>query len=378
MFYFSFYPFFSLSAIALVTLLTISPFSLAQSDGTTTSENLIFLQEDGRSYTQHRTLRSSSENYDFHVEKSFQAKDFLYIYPNKYTWDIQSSKISNILKFNQGSFVVMMPGRFDKEIIIDEQGIYTFSSWDGTVRDDKLFGFWNSPGNFTDFVYGWIIPDQVEVLSYQSNRKGDWVRRQDTLVFYSSDVNSLAFEIKYRHKDADHDGVGSATDKCPESSEGAIVDTLGCEFDSDNDGIVNRVDLCFDTRAHAIVDSMGCEILEKPKPIILTLDNVNFRTNSAELTRESHTILEKAAKTLEQYAHITLEIADHTYSMGNAEYNLQLSRMRAEAVRKYLIGQGIDPVKLLAAGYGESIPVADNNTKQGRATNRRVEILRAE
>jgi OOP family OmpA-OmpF porin len=94
--------------------------------------------------------------------------------------------------------------------------------------------------------------------------------------------------------------------------------------------------------------------------------------NSAELTVESRPILTRVAENLKKYPRLRVELQGHTDSSGSDEYNLKLSERRANAVREYLISQGVSSQQLLARGYGETQPIADNSTAEGRAQNRRV------
>jgi OOP family OmpA-OmpF porin len=104
------------------------------------------------------------------------------------------------------------------------------------------------------------------------------------------------------------------------------------------------------------------------------LVGVNFEFNSAKLTPESYPILFDAAKTLLSNPELKVEIQGYTDNIGSEQYNKKLSQMRAEAVMKYLIAKGVSADRLTAVGYGESNPIADNKTAEGRAANRRIEF----
>lgn len=112
----------------------------------------------------------------------------------------------------------------------------------------------------------------------------------------------------------------------------------------------------------------------KPIPEVIELQGVNFETNSAELTAASLPVLQKAVATLTNHPDIRVEVAAHTDSHGREAYNQRLSEMRAKSVVAYLIQRGITADRLQAKGYGESMPIADNKTADGRAKNRRVEL----
>jgi OOP family OmpA-OmpF porin len=168
--------------------------------------------------------------------------------------------------------------------------------------------------------------------------------------------------------DSDGDGVVDSKDQCPGTPAGAKVDTKGCELDSDGDGVVDSKDKCPGTPAGATVDSRGCALG-------IVLDNVQFKLNSGELTAESMSILDKVAASLTARKDVTSVIViGHTDSSGAASYNQSLSEKRAKAVQDYLVSQGVDSGILSSKGMGESAPIADNDTAEGRAKNRRVEL----
>lgn len=104
----------------------------------------------------------------------------------------------------------------------------------------------------------------------------------------------------------------------------------------------------------------------------IVLKNIFFDFNSAELQPESIGELRRLLKVMKDNPLITVEIAGHTDSIGTVSYNKKLSQERAEAVANWLIQNGVDENRIVAKGYGESKPVADNDTEEGRAKNRRV------
>jgi OOP family OmpA-OmpF porin len=99
---------------------------------------------------------------------------------------------------------------------------------------------------------------------------------------------------------------------------------------------------------------------------------VEFATNSATLTASSRPVLDDVADDLKKHPRLKVELQGHTDSRGTDAYNLDLSQRRADSVRDYLIAQGVSGLQLVSKGYGESEPIADNNTDKGRLENRRV------
>ena len=169
--------------------------------------------------------------------------------------------------------------------------------------------------------------------------------------------------------DSDMDGVPTDRDRCPASRVGAEVDIYGCENDRDADGVVDHKDSCPSTRPNVRVDIYGCEIED-----IIHLPGINFLVGQDALLPGTEYVLQDAATTLNNHPDLMIEVAGHTDDMGPGDTNFGLSERRANTVRDYLIRFGVDESRLTAVGYGESQPIADNRTAEGRATNRRVEL----
>lgn len=139
------------------------------------------------------------------------------------------------------------------------------------------------------------------------------------------------------------------------------------DVDSDNDGVIDRLDDCADSPVGFTVDDKGCSIIK--------LGAVNFEPESFDLTQESKLILDEAAITINASPEMQkIEVQAHTDYKGSGEANLKLSEKRASSVRDYLVSRGVSESRLVAKGYGESLPIADNKTAEGRAKNRRVEL----
>ncbi len=168
-------------------------------------------------------------------------------------------------------------------------------------------------------------------------------------------------------KDSDGDGVIDAMDKCPNTPKGAPVDRFGCPLDSDGDSVYDYMDQCPGTPAGVSVDVYGC-------PTKLTL-HINFGHDSNKIGAEFDSEIAKAAQCINDYPGNTVIIEGHTDSSGAAAYNLKLSEKRAAAVKNRLIEKfNIKGSRMIAQGFGESHPVADNKTAGGKALNRRVEV----
>lgn len=168
--------------------------------------------------------------------------------------------------------------------------------------------------------------------------------------------------------DTDGDGVPDYLDKCPDTPKGAPVDRVGCPLDSDGDGVYDYLDRCPGTAKGIMVDEKGC-------PLSFTLE-IEFDNNKADIRPVYHDRMAEAAAFIAKYPAPQILIAGHTDSSGSDAYNQKLSERRAANVRQYLIDNfGIKSDKLVAKGYGESQPIASNETAAGRQKNRRVEVV---
>lgn len=110
-------------------------------------------------------------------------------------------------------------------------------------------------------------------------------------------------------------------------------------------------------------------------PKSFTLDNLNFPSGQATILKSSYSELTELVKYLKLKPKTRIEIAGHTDSDGEEVDNLSLSQKRADAVKKYLVSKGINTSRLISKGYGETSPIADNSTANGKAKNRRTEVI---
>lgn len=189
--------------------------------------------------------------------------------------------------------------------------------------------------------------------------------------------------------DSDGDGVPDSRDQCPDTPAGMVVNDIGCPLDSDGDGVSDHLDECPNTPAGAKVLANGCALVDDcrtPRPgeqvdengcaveKSFVLRGVKFEFDSDRLTQTALQILNEVAETLQAYGHVDVELEGHTDSIGTDAYNLGLSERRANTVKTYLVGRGVEARRMTPVGYGESQPIADNETEEGREENRRVEL----
>lgn len=176
--------------------------------------------------------------------------------------------------------------------------------------------------------------------------------------------------------DDDQDGVTDAADRCPR--EPGVVENHGCpDTDRDEDGVPDRIDNCPDEAGTA--ERQGCRARQRVRieatQLVIT-DKVYFAHDSARLLRRSNALLDNVAAVLANHPEIThVRVEGHTDASGDHDHNVELSQQRAQAVVAYLVAKGVAEERLEARGHGPDHPVADNDTSEGRAQNRRVEFL---
>ncbi len=162
--------------------------------------------------------------------------------------------------------------------------------------------------------------------------------------------------------DTDKDGINDEDDKCP--NQAGVARYQGCPVpDTDGDGVNDEEDKC--PIEKGLPDNFGC-----PEPT----RKVQFILGSAKLTKVGMADLDKGAEVLISHPAINISIEGHTDNSGTVAGNQKLSEQRAAAVKAYLVTKGISADRMVTAGYGQTRPIADNKTSEGRAANRRVEF----
>jgi len=143
------------------------------------------------------------------------------------------------------------------------------------------------------------------------------------------------------------------------------------ELDDDGDGVNNCNDRCPNSAPNEFVGPDGCAA-----PRAVDFKGVHFAFNRDILNAQAVAVLDEAADILKRYPGLQVEVVGHTDGVGNNVVNQRLSERRARTVYNYLVNKGIDPSRLVGPiGYGKKQPVAPNNTREGRAQNRRTELI---
>jgi OOP family OmpA-OmpF porin len=181
--------------------------------------------------------------------------------------------------------------------------------------------------------------------------------------------------------DTDGDGIFDEVDACVNDPETVndFEDEDGCpEPDTDSDGFYDKQDSCPNEPEsdNGYKDGDGCpdEVPEDVEKIIGTIEGITFDNDRDTIRKSSRKALDNAVKVLTEHTEIRIEISGHTDTNGEREHNLDLSRRRAESVKKYLVEHGIDETRITTIGHGPDKPVDTNDTEKGRANNRRIEF----
>jgi len=215
-------------------------------------------------------------------------------------------------------------------------------------------------------------PDVPGVAALQGcpDRDGDGIADIDDKC---PDVFGLARYQGCPIPDTDKDGINDEMDKC--LTVPGLARYQGCPIpDTDGDGVNDEEDKCINDKGPA--SNFGCPVISEEiiKRIKIAAQNIFFETAKSTLLPKSFPKLNDVVSILQDNPSFRLTIDGHTDFVGNDAYNQTLSEQRAASVRAYLISKGIAESSITSFGYGESRPVADNNTANGRAKNRRVEM----
>ena len=186
--------------------------------------------------------------------------------------------------------------------------------------------------------------------------------------------------------DVDRDTIPDDKDACPEKKEDIdqFEDQDGCpDIDNDRDGIIDQLDRCplKPETVNQFEDQDGCPdqveepVTEVEGELIGLSEKIFFKHNESIILRRSHPVLSQVAALMKRHPKITLvRIEGHTDDTGSPKFNLNLSQERAEAVKLHLVSLGVDIQRLESVGYGDTRPIASNDTEEGRALNRRVDF----
>jgi len=173
--------------------------------------------------------------------------------------------------------------------------------------------------------------------------------------------------------DSDFDGVPDFADSCAFNPVGAIVDDNGCPIDTDSDGVPDGLDDCPYTLVAVEVDRHGCiDLSMLSEPMVL---NINYAPGSFEVDPHNRKRIERLAGLLNFVTDIRLDISGYTDNIGRPAANRSLSEKRANRVKGVLVAAGVAEERIKAFGRGETNFVASNQTAEGRARNRRIEIV---
>jgi outer membrane protein, adhesin transport system len=180
--------------------------------------------------------------------------------------------------------------------------------------------------------------------------------------------NIMPYGCKKMTRDGDGDGVIDEKDQCPLTPKNAKVTPDGCAVDEDIDGVKDYEDECLNTPIGYAVDTKGCAI-----EVTIT---VNFSKASSDIPEELDERITEFADFMNANKEFKAHIIGHTSRTptSNADYNLKLSKERADTFKSELVKRGVEASRLTTAGKGFEEPIADNNTVDGRYLNRRVEI----
>ena len=311
------------------------------------AEHILFLDDDARGYLHYFTTRSHYSNYNLYYPRDgvddpeTHLANVLYVYPNDYRWIRQGNK--DLLRFDQGSYALMRREEMGENLTRNEDGTLVYRSWNGNPEPDGHFGFWNKPNDFDQFVYVWVIPEQYEPVSWKANRKGEWVRRYNTLSWFGRKVNDITFEIALRPRQRE----------TLERVQAAVGGQKGVQVESTSGGV--RV-------------TLGGTIL--------------FPSGDASLSDTGKWLLDRVAQALREREGVQIAVNGYTDDRPirgalKRRYasNWELSAARALTVLHYLAERGFPESRLEARAYGERNPRASNASEIGRALNRRIELM---
>jgi outer membrane protein OmpA-like peptidoglycan-associated protein len=215
-------------------------------------------------------------------------------------------------------------------------------------------------------------PDEAGIAALKGcpDRDGDGIADKDDKC---PDVAGLAKYQGCPVPDTDKDGINDEEDKCPDVA--GVARYQGCPIpDTDKDGVNDEEDKCPNEAGPA--SNFGCPVIDVAvvEKVNKAANNIFFATGSSKLLAKSFKSLKEVAQILKDNPSYKVDVDGHTDNTGSDDLNQKLSESRANSVKQYLVDNGIDESRIVATGYGETKPIADNKTAAGRSKNRRVEM----
>ena len=277
----------------------------------------------------------------------------------------------------------------DAEVVYNQDWINRFGGYEG--GPNRSFGGNNYQGGFSDHLPSVVYlkrvaqddkdksgiadkddacPDMAGIKAFNGCPDTD----EDGIM----DKEDLCPELKgiaafKGCPDTDEDGVEDSKDQCPKE-KGELANN-GCPWaDTDGDGVLDKDDNCPQTKG--LVDNQGCPQLsaEVKQAVQAVFDNLVFDTGKSSIKKSSDDELIALAEILKNNPELLLTISGHTDNVGDDTKNMDLSKARAYAVKDRLVSLGVEATRMEVFYYGETKPVATNDTPEGRQANRRVEF----
>ncbi len=303
--------------------------------------------------------------------------DYFYIFPGNF--DHLHEADHDVLNFHSSSWALM---KNDTSITQDGQGVYTFlrnkqalGEHHGYYISDSIDSIGKvHHGSYHQFAFVFVLPTQFEILSYHTNCTGKWSQKSTVLSLFATDVNDIDIEVKFRKRQEviKHDTIVA---RCEELQR--LYDKLAEEHRTDSlarEDVINK--LC--TSAASAGDNV--EIVNTSSGVHITVsEKLLFTSGNATVGLDGIKVLNSVAekiKSFDRYHVVVSGYTDNVPIAHNGKYanNWQLSSARALNVSQLLIDDGLPDSVIEVHAFGATKPKASNETSEGRASNRRIEI----
>jgi len=339
----------SFAPILISAILTVLSPIAAWSE--TVIETVTFLDDDADGYTRFTSIRTGFSNLFKPVGESAQSADdglseHLYFFPNDYGFDTSRFSFPIITTRGADRSEMVLGSLTDDAGVLttSPEGNKIYKTWDEettqTIDGQTYFGLYFT-GGIDKLAYVWVLPSSMEFVRYSANVEGDWVLRGNALAFFAEDANNVAFEFELQRK------LDSTFRDLSESLADEEVDVR-----QDDDGITLTV-----------------------------LGTILFASGSADVTPAGAALLNQIVSTIGASGEFRISVEGHTDNTQitgalaqRFPTNWELSSARSLSVLRALASEGIEEGLMEARAFGEHRPRSSNDTAEGRAENRRIEI----
>jgi flagellar motor protein MotB len=336
-------------------------------DADAATEVMLIVNNNGREALAYRSMRGVVSG-KFLLPANTSASDFSYAFPGNY--DILREGENEVLDFHSSSYAMMK----NETISQDEHGVYSFRHDNQFPGGHHGYNMGGVGHNYHQFAFVFVLPSQFEIVNYRASCLGKWTQKDAVLSLFATDVNDVDVEVQFRERPEviQHDTVIA---RCEELQR--LYDKLAEDHRKDSTA---REDVVNKLRSSASAGGDNVQIVNTASGVNITLaEKLLFASGNATVSPDGIKVVNALAEKIRTFDQYHVVVSGHTDNVPITKHNQYLSNWglssaRAANVSQLLADDGLPESVMEIHAFGSTKPKATNDTPQGRASNRRIEI----